>query len=852
MKIFEIEVAHGERVKDTSVKNGTLDRTKFNSDNFRVIKDAESKDGLYFCAAKIEGSRKNENATEVPLLVFDIDDSPRSDVQITISMLKQKGLEFLIYTTASYNPEEIDPITNQCKYKCRLVMPLETPIKGSQYSEVMRYVASEYKIKFDPAANKVSQPFFYPTVKESNKQHAKCVGQEGSAFVIDKDLLETLKEDYSKKSSGPIAHRMPQPPFVFKEANVLAAVYNTLNVSAQSYEEWRDVCFAMHHQTQGAGFDSFNDWSAMDTRAGKYSKDEVQDRWDKIDDEPSSGGVYTLRTLLNRKLGANVRLGAKVYGNLIEQCDENDKLTKFSKYVMEDFQPSHEEVNGFLATSFKKAKKIIHGIDITPVQAAHELRTGQIGDSERTYFSDRFVYMVNDRYPYIDITDDQHYNKDSFHQAFSRKHTERNKEGVYMDVCKLLASTDKYEAIRICKGTKYRPLKSKLLDEPDGLYLNSFQADSWPMPVEPFDPLGNAIDAEIDNILMAAFKVLANGEKGMSTHLRQFLGHLRQRPDVKIKHAFAITSIAGGIGKSTLTELYEAVLGAQNVASLTLDALEASFDAYRGWPVLMTFCDEMDDKTGKYNSKAESFVKKLKEPISADKGAITSKGVDTKSGVEYYAAYAIFSNDPRILGTQSNDRRWAHSNVTMIRRKLPATVADSSLCNALGENQEVFFDRYKSLLSSYGDRFAAYFDSLSLDGFSATKAHKSESSIVDDSSYSFHISAILKEKISNEDDDEMLNEDIVQLTHFVNLAVKSYKEMFPDANHSPSKFREEAKQILLDSGYIPMRRGKMVNMGHANAVAAGFYYFKPQSMEEVDIQEREFRKKYNQLSDDDV
>ncbi|MBV8656605.1 MAG: AAA family ATPase [Burkholderiales bacterium] len=126
-------------------------------------------------------------------------------------------------------------------------------------------------------------------------------------------VTPTFRAAFDQRFARRASEAATTSPMGLSDANVrkaLAAID-----SACSYDTWLQVGMALHHETQGNGFELWDDWSST---AGSYpGRDELEHKWSSF--SRSTGQVVTARSLVHvaNENGADI----DVYDTALDQLD---------------------------------------------------------------------------------------------------------------------------------------------------------------------------------------------------------------------------------------------------------------------------------------------------------------------------------------------------------------------------------------------------------------------------------------------------------------------------------------------------------------------------------------------------
>lgn len=241
-------------------------------------------------------------------------------------------------------------------------------------------------------------------------------------------------------------------------------------------------------------------------------------------------------------------------------------------------------------------------------------------------------------------------------------------------------------------GTAFRPCNEGHFIDHAGAHLaNTFV---------PFRPATLPAPAEL-SILEEYFDRTFENDQDRKTTL-QFLAHIIQQPMVRPQWGLLITG-AMGCGKSSLSDLLKAALGARHVYSHNEYAPAfAKFSEILPNNLMVCF-DDADSNKGTYED--------LKLAVTRTTMPVEIKGVQGHVEREVYARIGIFSNSPRPFPYPADDRRFYVLE--------PMTHKSKHNLTGCPANTADFFVRFRDWITS-ADTPATlyhYFNSIDLSDF---------------------------------------------------------------------------------------------------------------------------------------
>jgi len=696
--LFDIEVTLGTSIRSNAVYRGKLDREAMMQ---HTVFDGnpDNKDGRYLCPGLMsEDMRKKMYVEKCTIIAMDIDTMTPKAANRLRFLAEDSGYEHLIYTTTQH-------ITESPRY--RILFNPSRVMTVVEYECVVVNLAKKLAIDvLDPCSWNPSQPAFLPMCLASNKDQAFSQYTEGG--YVDVDEMCANIADFAKPQGESLHGRTLDPlpvPGALCESTWLACIYEAYSPVGLSYYDWLYAGFAIHHQTYGRQFDTWFNWSAKnkEKHCRKIGKHLMQYKWKSAKADIKRKGL-TLRYILNQRDQYGISYNARAYAMMYEHCTKETQVEALTSDIRDDEFLSFADIKS-LAQPLRKISYKLSKVKPTTGEAMVRLRNDMQPTEPKNYFYDRYLFNKVES-QYYDIETKEQIPITSMNYMYGHK-MPPNGSGDHKVVHRVLTTeTNGFVKPRLMSGHRYAVHGEQVLVENGKYYLNAFDPDSWPVVTQPWNPETNLTDKRIEEMMHLHFSLICNGDKDIIRFLHQHLGHLRQRPMDRMHFAYAISSHHHGVGKSTLRKLYAATLGAAQTKVITAEEIaDKKFNSFAGAPVLMSFIEEFE-----FDSRREqnTAIKRMKDIITSDVVSLQRKFKDPINAPAY-TAYAIFSNDEYVLGHEANGRRW----VPIICE----SVTKEQCMDVLGEDDLTFYHRYHELLDNHGDRFAAYFDQISLENF---------------------------------------------------------------------------------------------------------------------------------------
>lgn len=701
--LFNTTVSVGKSKSSNRVTRSRLFRSDFIENPAIFEGDPQKKDGTYYTAALYTGNRRrSEEISEVVMIVLDIDSMENEAIVHALQRMRLAHYEFLYHTTMRHT--EQNP-------RVRVLLPPSRPMTAHEYRYVVRNLCEQFGITHDPACEVASQPMFHPMVRRG-AEHEYRWGPKSTKAPCSPVPVEQLLDGLPPEPALVAAEEDDilnslAIPAGLPEQVWLSAMMNAYPAKHCDRDSWVQMGMALYHQTGGKGVEQWITWSLTDNPEYLETLDAHQMRtklWPSFRSSDKTKPV-TIRSILAKERVGGGKVVARAYVVALRIIDDIKALQQLIEHIAADQRLNDKELKE-IAREYATRYNKLADAHLSLADAMQALMRKGLSEDDSRFFVERYVWDSNGDV-YIDIHSKQALSITSFNYLHTRKMPKKRNGDP--DQAHIAINRGNLGIVppNTIVGLRYvaGPGSPPLLERSEGTYLNLYNAESWPRAGGVFDAT-RTIDQEIASRMRRHLSLLTNGDGDVANTILQHLAHLRQRPKERIKWAFAISSFREGVGKSMLREIYQAVLGMGNVGLIDAGALVEQYNAYAAAPKLMTFIEEFEFDSGYAKIAA---VKKLKNMITSDTVHVRRM---YRQGVEEPAttAYAILSNEQDALSVQSTGRRW-----------LPITVhsyTDEQCERHLQENIKEFFSRYHDLIETHPDRFVAYLESISLEGFS--------------------------------------------------------------------------------------------------------------------------------------
>lgn len=429
-------------------------------------------------------------------------------------------------------------------------------------------------------------------------------------------------------------------------------------------DEWVKAGMALHFEFNGSAeaLALYNKWSAS---AGNYGglKD-VEGRWRSF----GKGRVSTITGswLLSWSKSFEPR---KVFNNMeqwkaqIKAVGDEFQLRSVicPKIVADDLVGTIERecLAQELLAAFKllgtkypiaMCRKMLaedRGSNLPPVY--DDERGGQNYDDESCPdWLKGYVYVTSDD-EFFRMNTDEHLTIQGFNAKYNRK-MPRNEDG-QVTISAHTMALEHYKIPAVTRGV-YMPMCAPLISNANGnglgtLNVNTYNADSVPTADAVITERGQlAIDAFVRHI-----NIMADNREFVTGNVLSWLAYNVKNPGVKIRWGLLVKGIEGD-GKSLIGEVMRAVMGRENVKSVSPMVLTSDFNGYAEGSCLAILEELRISGSKKFETQD-----KLKPLITNDTVLIHRKGKDPYEcwNTQNYIA---FTNYDDALPINNTDRRY--------------------------------------------------------------------------------------------------------------------------------------------------------------------------------------------------
>lgn len=361
-----------------------------------------------------------------------------------------------------------------------------------------------------------------------------------------------------------------------------------------------------------------------------------------------------------------------------------------------------------------------------------------------------------------------------------------------------------------------------MIDDPDVFledgktYLNTFKPSTIP-PVKPDEELTKN-DQRAINVVENFFKVQFP-DAGEYRHWMDWCSYLISKPGHRINY---MPLILGGesSGKTIIKNMFQALLGQENVDTVTNEVVHKSFSYWAAGSILKVIEEvQAADGTGGYD-----LLNKLKEPITNDRLMVEHKRQD---GIQIVntATWLGFTNDPAALPLGSDSSRY----LVISSRFRTRAMADAYLVDnpRFFKDFEIAFTKHAPALRNFFSKWQRLptFDASRRAPETASTRQMRESSVPE---------ALLSIR------DAIENYRYIGISaELINLG--ALRQLYQDSREKPAPRR--LARLMAEMGYAPVVSGEPTQM--ATGEYRGVIYAKePEKWRDGGLADRAFIKKH--------
>lgn len=800
--------------------------------NSRLV---DSKDSVeHFVGGTFNGTRIFSNLESMSCITLDLDHGNFTFEDIKNSADNYLNSTYVIYSTFSNS-------LNQTK--ARLVIPLDKPISGDQYSIISREIADDLGLMdfADSASFTANHLMLLPSHTELNKDIRYYAKGSKEILLMVRDVSAS-EIDSTKKATIIDTSKIDLVEF----ADVLSRYPN----KDISYDRWLEVGMALYNHTGGLP-EALQMWIDWSPDKSKTAVKEMQSKWGSVNGY--SGGKVNIGTIIMRvkdietvnavrevvsnnsgSLVVNgdiavsgtasniIDLNATKRDMVIALMNKALEIRDFNEY--DAFKTSIVKIpvgritddeylltaSAIVKSPFGKQAGLTSAAIKKALMPAKKVRTietvvisddsptvdeyGNLSKGDKPDWLADWVFIA-ERNTFYNTANHQEVNQQSFNTMFMEMPDLETEEGVVTPV--VFARNNKKIMVVANKG--FNPLEGRIYnDNPYKIIDSDYSSNEDRWMLNSYTKAGttkHSISSLAVNDQEAAANYIQMFEEHLvklagndSWILRDWLAHNVKFPGKKIRWALVLSG-GFGTGKTYIKVVLAKLLGAKYVGDLTNELISGRFSSWVTGKLVNVVEEIKMTGHDKYDN-----INKLKAVISNDEASLEAKGYDAIT-VKNFTNYLMLTNILSGIPIDEDDRRYA-------------VLSDShkDLDNPLGidftkyATAEDYFNELYEGLDKYAHQLAYHLNELEFDprfkpnGVApATKSKAIMASLSKSTTHTLFWDAFEQFKCS------VISDDIIDITHLktsYNDTTPARDEQFP----SPSA----VKNLLMNAGYFEL------------------------------------------------
>jgi len=787
MNEVKLRIANGSSEKSNVVKNVAVTWEQM----VIVLSDPKVRPGdrSYMlagqCPSGVRGSKNGDPVESTSLLMIDMDGEGRGGLtwdDLVETLSQQLPFLWAAYTTRSYTGENV---------RFRIVVPFDGPVSRAHHrsvvDHVMNLLPSEYMAWFDGCSYSPDQPIFLPCVKEKGLPFHSADGGFYPLPISEVDLIEDATVAVMDDDLESIIAATPIDLSADQVQNYLDALDpNTLTYGAdEGVFGWADVGMALAHQfgKSDEGFELWKQWSERNKE--KHNLSGMRAKYNSFDILPRGKRPITFASVIaavNRIGGATADVSASGGKSLLEKVlaeasqaktlDDYNRIKTRVAGMNKSLMP--DDARAMVASELVEAFGKDNGLTRTVVTKALSPKKNVIVNE------DRKIPAWAKGWCYIEKTC-EFYHAPSDHAITKEAVNARyNKEAECLIAEKpasVLMLVD--YAIPTFADRMYWPGAGMSFEHEGKMMINSYRDEG----VAPVDSICEEGQRAID-LMLGHLEMLVPVEEERAVVLDWFT-HVYRNKGQRINWALVMQG-AQGTGKSYFGVMMRMLLGS---GAQMLDPSAIS-ERFTGWAhgSVLTVVEEMRvSGTSKYN-----IVDRMKPFITNDVVQIEEKGRDHRD-VPNFTSYFMLTNHKDAIPLTKGDRRYCVIYTSIQTEK--------ELFDRLGGDKgvgEYFDDLFGSTMEHAGAIARFFLDRPISESFKAKGRAPDTQSRRTMMALSSSPEKIALEDAIEEHDCDVINDDILDITHLQSLVSLDNNDDFPT--------RRTLSSVLLELGYEPVDR----------------------------------------------
>ena len=415
-----------------------------------------------------------------------------------------------------------------------------------------------------------------------------------------------------------------------------------------SNDEWVKVGMALHDWDPVMGLKLWDEWSQ---NGKKYTKNDTMARWRsfKSNDEGITVGTlfYMAEQAHENRLSQESEIVEKCKKIFLENLQESQALVE-QRYINAIPLVTAATLDNLVEQYIECCRKHLdRKLTKSDAKKLFEHKYTQAQTLELRY-NEGYKWcanwiIVDSNNRYYD-TENNDFVSEKIFNIRNGPYVPKSKMGTKPSAARFVAD---YGLLRDVKSPSYRPdLKELIFKENRTYHVNTFNERSVP-------PAADKVSDEVKEFMEFLHKhfVMLTGTEENAIILMSYIAHQVQTPGVKINWAPFIQS-KPGIGKSFIKNLMKAVLGDENVGTVTSKVLNGNFN---GWATgkCMNFFEEISIKGHNRYESLDSL-----KPIITDQFIQINEKNEKAYNTRNVTNYMCFTNYKDALPIDKNDRRF--------------------------------------------------------------------------------------------------------------------------------------------------------------------------------------------------
>lgn len=409
------------------------------------------------------------------------------------------------------------------------------------------------------------------------------------------------------------------------------------------YDTWFQVGAAVHHETQGQGFDLWHNWSK---ESPKYtSEDYCRARWESMG--RYRGNVTTFASVL--KLAEEQRTKEKYHAvaewkkTIADTADTFQLKERVCDQIKRDGRLGDNERELVAQQVCDRLREMGEKLPIANCRKLVAPVRERAAEGEVPDWLAPWVYVTGSD-KFRNIHTGEEVTNQGFNRAFNRFMPRDESGNVVQNAAD--AATEVYQVEVVARGV-YVPWAGPIFDHQGLRCVNLFLPSSVPQAVEHLDE-----DARMRcKFLVDHIRMLAGDREVVVQQVLSWMAHNVQKPGVKVRWSPVIKGVQGD-GKTKIAEALAAMMGPLNVKIISMSTIESGFTAW-GEGASVGVIEELK----MHGHNRYDVVNRLKTNITNDTVTVHAKG-KTEYQILNTMNYLAFSNYGDAMPIEDGERRY--------------------------------------------------------------------------------------------------------------------------------------------------------------------------------------------------